>query len=247
MDAPATLTKEEMLAKPSPEFFEEISADADVTSDDDQPSQEVSWLKSLFQERVSEDSKASLEIQGEFVKYAPYYNLRLSIAQTQPSVACGDPISGLLSVLHGIGAKFVKRRPDDPIELICEFVLMVYAGVIPTPAILVAIAEKLKRYLDGNGVLSLDDAFELNRKQRAGHPLTRLAFEEERERLVFLMWCIRRQRKVEGNPISIEEAAENIINQLNLDVSEDVLKKAYIDSGADTAFAEVYERWLADT
>jgi hypothetical protein len=160
--------------------------------------------------RVSEEAQEFLALQTKILlQVVPDYksNHRLSVCAFAgftlekeplqdvilPSFPGPEPYGGEMGVTEWV-------QDDDPIDAICRFVSMVYLGVTPTPDILVAIAERMKRYLDGNGALSLDEAFGLKRKQRVGHPLKQRSQDERRGRIIYLMWCLRYKAKSEGKP-----------------------------------------------
>ena len=128
-------------------------------------------------------------------------------------------------------------KTDDAIDVIRQFTLLVKAGITPPPNILVAVALSFGKYISASGELSLDVAFNLKPKQRVGHPLTHRKEKEERGRICYLMWCLRHSAKLNGETLSIEDAAGKVINQLDqTELSEDVLKKDYIKIRADEIF-----------
>ena len=125
---------------------------------------------------------------------------------------------------------------DDSIDIIRQFTLLVEKGITPPAVILSAIASSFRVYMQQDPFDSLDYAFNLKRKQSVGHPLKHRSSKEKRGRIVYLIWCLRHKAKLENKILSIENAAGELINQMNLDLTEDALKKDYITMNADEVF-----------
>jgi hypothetical protein len=137
-----------------------------------------------------------------------------------------------------------NANPEDAIDVIRQYTLLVEKGVTPPPHILIAIAKAFGKYIRQKPRESLDVVFNLKRKQRVGHPLDHRATREERGRFAYLMWSMRQEARQNGDTISIEEAAGEIINRLNLEsrgISDDSLKKDYIALKADEVFGRAME------
>ena len=125
---------------------------------------------------------------------------------------------------------------NDSVDVIRQFTLLIEKGITPPASILSAVAKSFRNYLDIEPHDSLDTAFNLNKKQRIGHPLAYRAVREQRGRIFYLMWGLRHDGKLKGKEPSIEEVAGIVINKLSLDLTEDVLKKDYISKQADSIF-----------
>ena len=121
----------------------------------------------------------------------------------------------------------------DALDQLEAFRALIYEGLIPPPSILIPIAEALDDHFKANGALSLDAAFELKPKQKLGHPISAKENKTERGRIHNDMWLIRKSEQLVGRTVSIEEAAGRVINNRNLAISEDALKKSYINSDVD--------------
>ena len=130
---------------------------------------------------------------------------------------------------------------NDSVDVIRQFTLLIEKGITPPASILSAVAKSFRNYLDIEPHDSLDTAFNLNKKQRIGHPLAYRAVREQRGRIFYLMWCLRHDGKLKGKEPSIEEVAGVVINKLSLDLTEDVLKKDYISKQADSIFDGAFE------
>ena len=94
-------------------------------------------------------------------------------------------------------------------------------------------AEKLALYFDKAGEMSLDESFDLKSKQSVGHPLKQDYEKKKRGHALAYMWQLRKQATFEKKVLSIENAAGLAITNLELDVSEDSLKKSYINNRVD--------------
>ena len=129
-----------------------------------------------------------------------------------------------------------NQDSSDAIGVIRQYVTLIEKGITPPPSVLNSVATAFRRYLDAAGAKSLDHAFELMPKQRAGHPLTHLAEKERRGQIAYSMWCQRRKAKLRGKSISIEKAASAVINEYSLPYDESTLTKNYSSMDADTIF-----------
>ena len=134
-----------------------------------------------------------------------------------------------------------NTKLDDSIDVIRQFTLLVEKGITPPASILNTLAIRFRKYLKTEPFDSLDAAFNLKRKQSVGHPLDHRLAIEERGRVICFMWCLRYQATLNGEKLSIESAAAEAINKLNLDVSESVLEKNYVDKKADDIFGQAFE------
>ncbi len=133
-------------------------------------------------------------------------------------------------------------NPNDSINIIRQFTLLVEKGITPPAAILNTLAIHFRHYLEAEPFVSLDDAFSLKRKQSIGHPLDHRLAKEERGRVIYFMWCLRHQAKHNNVRLSIEKAAGEAINKLDLKkVSEAVLVKNYVDMKADDIFDKAFK------
>jgi hypothetical protein len=163
---------------------------------------------------VSEEARASLSRQQIALELAPQF-----AADWQQHV--------LLKAF----AEFSIR--GDSIDTIRQFTSCVYGGVMPPPNILIALAEAFSTYLDGAGASTLDAAFALQARQKIGNPLKNRMHKEERATVLFKMWQLRHASEAAGKKISILDAAGLLINELNLEESEDTLSKAYSEANFD--------------
>lgn len=120
-----------------------------------------------------------------------------------------------------------------PLDLLKAFSDCVFSGTTPPPNILIFVAEKLALYFDKAGEMSLDESFDLKSKQSVGHPLKQDYEKKKRGPALAYMWQLRKQATCEKKVLSIENAAGLAITDLELDVSEDSLKKSYINNRVD--------------
>lgn len=125
---------------------------------------------------------------------------------------------------------------DDSIDAIRHYVVCVTKGITPAAAILAHIGVSLRRYLDAEGALSLDQAFGLENRQRVGHPLPRRIESDRRSQAAYAMWQLRDEAAAKGESLSIEAAAGQVINALGLTLSEETLRKHYSTIDADGIF-----------
>lgn len=130
---------------------------------------------------------------------------------------------------------------NDSIDVIRQFTLLVEKGITPPAAILNTLAIHFRHYLEAEPFVSLDDAFSLKRKQSIGHPLDHKLAREKRGRVIYFMWCLRHQAKLNNKRLSIASAAGEAINKFNLDVNESVLEKNYVDMNADDIFDKAFK------
>ena len=130
---------------------------------------------------------------------------------------------------------------SDAISVIRQFVAMLKVGLTPPPHVLLAIGERLAGYLESNGNQSLDYAFGLISKPSVGHPLEHRAMQEQRGQIVWRMWELRKRAAEDGGSRSISNAAAQVINDLNLSVTESALEKSYKAMQADTIFDGAWE------
>lgn len=129
---------------------------------------------------------------------------------------------------------------NDSIDVIRQFTLLVEKGITPPASILNALAIYFRHYLEAEPLISLDVAFNLKPKQSVGHPLDYRSATEERGRVIYFMWCLRHQAKLNNKKLSIENAAGEAINNFSLTVSENVLEKNYKDMKADDIFDKAF-------
>ena len=125
----------------------------------------------------------------------------------------------------------------SPIDLVRFYAQLVFAGITPSAKILIAVAEAFQDYIDAGGKKSLDDAFSLRPKKKAGHPLAQLAGGNKRQRILYYMWLLRREAHLSHKRLSIEKAAAKAKQDLNLtDKTEnlvDTLTRDYIKKRTD--------------
>lgn len=132
-------------------------------------------------------------------------------------------------------------KTNDSIDVIRQFTLLVEKGITPPASILNTLAIHFRHYLAAEPHISLDVAFNLKPKQSVGHPLDHRSATEERGRVIYFMWCLRHQAKLNNEKLSIEKAAGKAVNEFNLVASEDVLVKNYVDMKADDIFEKAFE------
>lgn len=135
----------------------------------------------------------------------------------------------------------LAESANEPLAVIQMFTMLTEAGITPSANVLSCLSQYFRSYLNGNGGVSLDHAFGLKPKQRVGHPISHQRSRHERGRLVYMMWCKRKEASDRGNVLSILNAAGQVINELNLlDISEDTLEKEYSAFNADSVFDAAY-------
>lgn len=139
---------------------------------------------------------------------------------------------------HEMGkALLAAEWGDKPLNVLRSFSTLVFGGTTPPPNMLVFIAERLKAYLEGDGEITLDEAFNLQSKQRIGHPLKHNKNQEKRMRILYSMFELRNKAKRENRKLSIESAASEALNVLGItDVNEDSLVKNYIELEIEKMF-----------
>jgi len=111
-----------------------------------------------------------------------------------------------------------KRSNDTPFEQILSFRHAVLSGALPDAETLACIAFSFDRYISKHGELSLDEAFKLRSKPKAGNPSAQYSRGNEINSLLFNMACLRANDK----SISIEKAAgmvapDEVVNTGNLE------------------------------
>ena len=126
-------------------------------------------------------------------------------------------------------------KHEDSIDVIRQFVALIDQGITPNAIVLAAVSNSFKKYISTENK-TLDDCFNLKKKQSVGHPLKHRKEKEQRGRILFLIWCIRDDAKNRGETISIESAAGQVINELNLDDNEGALAKEYSAKKIDQIF-----------
>ena len=65
--------------------------------------------------------------------------------------------------------------------------------------------------------------------------------QEQRWQIVRRMWELRKRAAEDGESLSISNAAAQVINDLNLSVTESALEKSYKAMQADTIFDGAWE------
>lgn len=121
----------------------------------------------------------------------------------------------------------MAKLADGNLEAIQSFVQLIKMGITPPSNVLLILAEGFADYLERE-TISLDEAFDLKKKQRVGHPIKHQRAQHERRHLLYAMWCLRKQNQNKGVALSIEDAAGEIINRLGADVEQEMLKTEYI-------------------
>lgn len=120
-----------------------------------------------------------------------------------------DRMHDLLSFLQEFPwQKRFKALGMKPIDNMSSFEKIMYAkqaflqGALPELNTLLYIALSFEKYIQGKGDISLDEAFQLQPKPKAGNPSKQYASENHYNNLLFEMACLRADKK-----ISIEDAA----------------------------------------
>jgi len=139
---------------------------------------------------------------------------------------------------QAITRMFAEHAGNDPLHVIQAYT--------DCANILALIAEWFARYLD-SGLISLDYAFELKDKQKAGHPIKHRKIKEKRGVILLTMWSMREKAKESGKRLSIPKAAEKALEVFNInEPTVDALDREYRDSRiqgicdrAKTAFTEL--------
>lgn len=178
------------------------------------------------EKQISEEARASL------AKQEAWRNLMPEFREAQER-----------RVIETLAAEFVS---DTPLNQVRRFTECVLAGVTPTASLIVSIGEAFKRYLDADGQLSLDAAFDLKPVQRRGHPLAAERRDTERARALRYMGILLLTSMVEnkGAKQSQEWAAGETINALGLDIDEGTLCRDYREQGIAAYFEEAFSREL---
>jgi hypothetical protein len=142
--------------------------------------------------------------------------------------------------------------PDEIIDVIEYFVSLVNKGITPPASILTAVARGFEYYLTANNnaiarkqdpKMSLDRAFNLQRKPSVGHPLKHRMEKRRKGRVVYEMWMARKISQSEtGKRISKNKAFEQVIAKYkDKPYEEDVMLKEYTKLKADELFDSAYE------
>lgn len=126
----------------------------------------------------------------------------------------------------------LRRFPlaESPLEIIESFVSPIMNGHIPSTDNLVFVADGFLKYLGAAGAISLDEAFGLNPRQSSGNPSRRRVKDNKRAFLHLAMWKLRAAAQADGQPISIESAAGEVINRFDSfarEFGQDGLAKSY--------------------
>ncbi|MBT9097206.1 hypothetical protein KFZ76_05720 [Methylovulum psychrotolerans] len=148
-------------------------------------------------------------------------------------------------IKKGVAILFAELSGDKPLDILRSFSDCVFSGATPPPNVLVFIAECLTSYFDNEGKITLDKAFNLQSRQRIGHPLKDQQAKHKRGRILYYMWQLRKQAETENRTLSIFKAAGETINTLGLtDVSEYSLEKSYTEIDADEIFDNLFNEML---
>ena len=137
-----------------------------------------------------------------------------------------------------------NHNSEYALNVLRLFVASASNGQMPSNDVLSYMSTAIIEYLcqgssigdPGTKLKSLDQCFGLATIQKAGHPLERSAKTLERSVYLYHMWQLRNQARIQGNPISIENAADAVIRHHKLFREASVLKKAYIDKNCDTVY-----------
>ena len=101
------------------------------------------------------------------------------------------------------------------------------AGVFPHIKVLAYFAERIGAYIEAGGTLTLDEAFRLVSRQRAGNPSKQLRTRQERNEYCYAMFEYQRD-----NPAASDaQAGERVAERLNLE-------KPYADT-----MVKYYREW----
>lgn len=131
--------------------------------------------------------------------------------------------------------------PDDAVDVIRQFALLVKKGITPPSHILAAVALSFGKYISASGELSLDQAFGRRMVQGVKHPLKQRLKKEERGRVYWFIWCERKQAEIAGSEVKILAAAERAIEEFKLPIGGASLEKEYIAAKIETIFETAYE------
>jgi len=146
-------------------------------------------------------------------------------------------------VIETLAAEFVS---DSPLNQVRRFTECVSAGVTPPASLIVSIGEAFKRYLNADGQLSLDAAFDLKPVQRRGHPLVAERRDAERAQALRHMGMLLLTSMVDNKGVkqAQEWAAGETINALGLDIDEGTLCRDYRELGMAAYFEDEFCREL---
>jgi hypothetical protein len=128
---------------------------------------------------------------------------------------------------------------DDPMDVIRQYSACVLAGIVPPPAILLAVATRFQGYLDAGGSAKLGDFFGPPMRGKR-EPLVQKLSDEERNRVFYFMWNFQK-RESGSRPVSILAAAGAAIEEYKLRIGRDTLEKAYHKSGMAAIFDAGYD------
>ncbi|MBK9161255.1 MAG: hypothetical protein IPM27_06780 [Nitrosomonadales bacterium] len=131
--------------------------------------------------------------------------------------------------------------PNDAVDVIRQFSLLVKKGITPPPHILAAVAQGFGKYISASGELSLDEAFGRRNVQGVKHPLKQRLKKEERVRVYWFIWYQRKQAENEGSEVSIYAAAAKAIEEFNLSILNGTLEKEYSAAKVEAIFEQAYE------
>ena len=135
--------------------------------------------------------------------------------------------------------------PEDRVTALERFARAVFAGVYPTPEVLLLVASALNVYTASKGKLSLEKAFHLRSVQRAGNQAEQLADSRMRERFYLEMAHYRATHP----RASLEKAAEAARNALPIHVDYKTMARSYSKKGwrvVENLISEKYkEEWGA--
>lgn len=158
--------------------------------------------------KIDDDAVASLHSEQNARFFAP---VKPSIKQRK-------------SFAFNCAEAMVSDGECDELECLRYFKTCVFHGATPPVSLLIFVAERLAAYFSGDGKITLDRAFNVHSRQRRGSALDAEKLEERRYPALKRMYELRKT-----NRISIENAANEVVGELQPDIESDALKKLYIN------------------
>jgi|TARA_R110000772_G_scaffold20462_1_gene56625 hypothetical protein len=178
--------------------------------------------------------KINAYIQQREVKKLPinswgYVNqLRDEMIEDAESITSLEPAWELLEELYdGIFERFEDEPSFKlPVE---EFIFHISNGFYPRPELLVAVASCFQSYFSKKGEIELEEVFFGKNRKRIGNHSARKSHHPD---LILLENLLRQSKSPHSQkngikPLTLDEAAEKVINELKLDVDPESLLRKY--------------------
>ncbi|MFA5985074.1 MAG: hypothetical protein WC782_13745 [Methylococcaceae bacterium] len=105
---------------------------------------------------------------------------------------------------------------QNTLDAIRMYLALIGYGLRPTDNILMILAISFARYLEGNGSITLDEAFRLLPKQGTGSPLKLRIKNEWKASAYFVIWYRLEEAKKTQQKLHLSEAVENLIGEFKI-------------------------------